>query len=526
MSKWFEPEWFEQAKFKPQRSKQRQLLPRRPFPKVASLSAGFCLVAAQALASPLEGEGAPAAFYQIAVNEALSEVTVEARFAGEIGELEAEDGRLGDFRSLSGCGGERVRTRGDRLATTGLDGCLRYRYPLEAETGSRTPPVATGVRVTRPGAWLWTPDLHRAGPVHIELSLPAGAAVSVPWRPLDDGRYALDPSPGSATGKAVFGAFDTFEVPVAGASIRVAAVHAPNRRLDLKKTADWLGVALDDVAAVAGRFPNPNLQVIVHPVGDRGRSPVPFGYVIRDGGETVRFYVAENRSLEDFLEDWTATHEFAHLLLPYVRSREKWVSEGFASYYQNVLLARRGAYTEAEAWQRLHRSFRRAGDVRNPPRLDRLNERSFGEMRMLIYWSGAAFALMADTQLRAMGDGTLSLDSVLGQLADCCLPSARVWTAAALFERLDTFIPEPVFMPLYDEFMARRGMPDLDRLYAELGIETSGDWVRLTDEGRLRALRGAIMSPAGRSPPRRSTDRDSRGKDADHADHRRGDAQL
>ncbi len=455
-----------------------------------------CLSSVPALATPLEGEGAPAAFYRIAVNEALSEVAVEARFTGEIGDLEAEDGQLRDFRSLSGCGGETVQINNERIATTGLSGCLRYRYPLEAEAGSRTPPVEPGVRVTRPGAWLWTPDLRSAGPIHIELKLPEGAEASVPWRPLEDGRYALDPSPGSASGKVVFGTFDQFDVPVGDADIRVAAVHSPGRRLDVEKTANWLQVALEDVAAVGGRFPNPNLQVIVHPVGDRGRSPVPFGYVIRDGGETVRFYVAENRSLDDFLADWTATHEFAHVLLPYVRSREKWVSEGFASYYQNVLLARRGAYTELEAWRRLHRSFRRADQVRNPPRLDRLNERSFGEMRMLIYWSGAAFALMADARLRSIGDGNLSLDSVLGQLAACCLPSERIWTAAELFETLDGFTPEPVFVPLYEEFMARRGMPDLEPLYADLGIETAGDWVRLTEEGRLRALRGAIMSPS------------------------------
>ena len=80
-----------------------------------------------------------------------------------------------------------------------------------------------------------------------------------------------------------------------------------------------------------------------------GGSAVPFGHVIRDGGEAVRFFVNDDKPLDKYLGDWTATHEFAHLLLPYIESKQKWISEGFASYYQNVLLARRGVYSEEEA---------------------------------------------------------------------------------------------------------------------------------------------------------------------------------
>ena len=48
--------------------------------------------------------------------------------------------------------------------------------------------------------------------------------------------------------------------------------------------------------------------------------------------------VDASASSRDLRTDWTASHEFAHLLLPYVS--DKWVSEGVASYYQNVLQAR------------------------------------------------------------------------------------------------------------------------------------------------------------------------------------------
>jgi hypothetical protein len=437
---------------------------------------------------------APQILYRLTLNDALSEIAVEARFPEDGRPLTATDGETRLLQGLAACDGAPVRFRSGRIPTAGINGCLRYRYPLNAQSGRRSPPVESGVRVTTPGEWLWLPELIPGERILIEIQDTVGRSVSVPWSPVASNRFELRPSPGSATGTAIFGSFSDLLLNTAGARLQVAALDGPDLALDQRKLLEWLQVAADDVASVGGRFPNPSVQVIVQPVRSRGRSPVPFGYVIRDGGEAVRFFVDPDRAIEDYHADWTATHEFAHLLLPYVRSREKWVSEGFASYYQNVLLARRGAYSQEEVWRRLNRSFRRAADVSNPPSLDRLHERSFRDVRMLVYWSGAALALSADVRLRTMAEGT-SLDSVLGRLADCCLPSERTWTAAELFDRLDTFVSVPVFMPLYEEFMTRRGMPDLERLYEDLGIEAGDETVTLSPEGRLVAVREAIMRP-------------------------------
>ena len=46
-------------------------------------------------------------------------------------------------------------------------------------------------------------------------------------------------------------------------------------------------------------------------------------------------------------------------------------------------------------------------------------------------------ALAADVQLRSGSGGAQSLDTVLGELGRCCLPSGRTWTARELFTRLD-----------------------------------------------------------------------------------------
>ena len=130
-----------------------------------------------------------------------------------------------------------------------------------------------------------------------------------------------------------------------------------------------------------------------------------FGRVVRDGGETVELLVDPRGSKEDFLGDWTATHEFSHLMLPYVASDQRWVSEGFAQYYQNVLLARAGRPTPEEAWQKIRSGLeqgRRSSPSLSP---NQAAEEGIRTSRMKIYWSGAALALIADIELRRRSNG-------------------------------------------------------------------------------------------------------------------------
>ena len=279
-------------------------------------------------------------------------------------------------------------------------------------------------------------------------------------------------------------------------TLQVGAAALPlaitGSRLDAQVVQPWLLEAANLVAAVGGEFPNRFAQVIVEPGEDAyyGDSPVPFGHVIRSGEEVVRFFVKPDATLQALRSDWTAVHEFAHLLLPYVRDEQKWISEGFASYYQNVLLARGGIYSETEAWQRLVRSFASAGQTPRPPSPNAAHARSFWEVRMLVYWSGAAIALMADVELRRVSGGRQSLDTALGRLARCCLPSPEVWTGRALFARLDELTGLPVLVPLYDRHADAAGMPATQAL---LGVAVEQGRIRLDDSAPLAGIRQQIM---------------------------------
>ncbi len=260
----------------------------------------------------------------------------------------------------------------------------------------------------------------------------------------------------------------------------------------------WIEATAENVKLAYGRFPNPDAKIIVIPSGENAwgkDSPVLYGRVTRSRGETVELFINPDRPIAEFYDDWTATHEFSHLMLPRLNRRHRWISEGFATYYQNVLLSRAGQYTAELAWQRLTEGFARGQASR--PELSPNAAASGGvqHARMKVYWSGAAIALLADIELRRQLQGEESLDSVLGQLQACCLPSSRNWSGQRLFKKLDSFIDSPVFMPLYSKYANKAGFPELGFLLQQLGVVANDDGsITLRDDTSLAATREAISA--------------------------------
>lgn len=271
--------------------------------------------------------------------------------------------------------------------------------------------------------------------------------------------------------------------------------------VDERKAAEiieWIEATANDVELVYGRFPNPKAKIIVIPTTENSwgsDSAVIFGRVTRRRGETVELFVNPDRPIEEYYADWTATHEFSHLMLPLLNKRYRWISEGFASYYQNVLMARAGHYTPEFAWQRLSEGFERGRESRPDLSLNEAAASGIRYARMKVYWSGAAIALLADIELRERSGGTESLDTVLGQLQTCCLPSRTQWSGQRLFKQLDSFLETPVFMPLYQKYANEEGFPDYAPALIDLGIDVSGGSVTLREDRPLAGIRKEISAP-------------------------------
>ena len=260
------------------------------------------------------------------------------------------------------------------------------------------------------------------------------------------------------------------EAELAGATLRIDFPHPVDTARAAELTA-WLRDVAGTVAAVSGRFPVRDVRVRVVESWRGDGTPISFGRVLRNDGHTVDLFVDMDRPIAEFYGDWEATHEFSHLLLPRISVRQRWISEGFASYYQNVLMARAGQYTPRQAIDKLSQGFSRgraSSPTLSPNEAARAGMR---HARYKIYWSGAAIALLADVELRERSGGSESLDTVLERFQHCCLPSRRRWSGRELFAQFDRLIDEPVFMPLYRRYADAPGFPDVDEVLSRDIVE-------------------------------------------------------
>lgn len=392
---------------------------------------------------------------------------------------------------------------GDALATgsspldlppLGPDDCVRYRIDPGAVRGFMRPGQRIGEALmvdTR--MWMWRPPNWDAGTrVSARFDLPDGFSVSLPWH-RDGDLFTADASALGFAANSVFGRFEVERFEAAGADIEVVVPAGLDDSTRAVMT-PWIRGAVTAVADVFERFPADRLQVVLVP-RPGGRSAIGFGMLRRGGGASVHLVVSSDARLPELRTSWTAIHEFSHLLHFFVDKRDAWLSEGLATYYQEVLRARAGLLPVDEAWLRIHRGCLkgRATDLS-------LAEESAGMFAShafsRVYWAGAAMSLQADVAMRSHASQPGSLDDALRRLNGCCGVVARPWTARKTLERLDELTDTKVFSRLLQRVETGR-MPDLAETFAYLGIRVTDDQVAYFDAPGS-TIRDAIM--AARKP--------------------------
>ncbi|WP_460760115.1 hypothetical protein [Lysobacter fragariae] len=267
--------------------------------------------------------------------------------------------------------------------------------------------------------------------------------------------------------------------------VRVVGPVGPARSDELQR---WLAEAAQAELAAFGRYPLPRATVRIEEIRSRDRSPVPWGQTLRRDDVAVLLFVRRGATLAELRADWTAVHELAHLFHPYLGDDGRWLSEGLASYYQNVLRARVGLFDEARAWQQLDAGFGRGRAEDSALPLAELSRSRRGTMR--VYWAGAAYWLEADLALRREGS---SLDAVLDRYARCCLRGTGEVAPEDFIGQLDTVAGSDLFTRLFRRYAASREFPALDAAYAELGIERDADTLHFSTRRDAVQLRRAVM---------------------------------
>ena len=340
--------------------------------------------------------------------------------------------------------------------------------------------------------WFWKGPKDRD--LVVDIRLPEGMSFSTSWKKLKKTgtkiRFRPDKTSADWESRIAVGRFEVDTITVPGAEIRLAA---PGGLTTQQKTKirQWIDETVDPVTLVYGYFPQPHPQVLAIPNGNRNEAVVSAS-VLRGGGLAAIFYIDESRPLEEFMDAWNPTHEFSHMLIPYVSSRDRWLSEGLASYYQNVLRARDGRLSETQAWQNLYDGFQRGKKGTNGGSLAQATRGGRGST-MRVYWSGAALLLMADMQLRDTTNGRQSLDTALQSLAACCMANGKTWRAREMFELLDELTGTSIFTGLYEEYVYAHSFPDMRSTLEGLGIRTRNKQVSLTQSAPLADVREAIM---------------------------------
>ena len=240
---------------------------------------------------------------------------------------------------------------------------------------------------------------------------------------------------------------------------------------------DWLSALDPAISTLHGAWPRPQIRIEFVPIDAVSRassntsiSPVPFARVIRLRPEGILFYVDPNRSLDEFVADWTAYHELSHLFIPFPGQADIWFSEGIASYYQNILQMRSGALSPEQARERLRAGFERG--AKNNQDADLTLGQLSGDMFergafMRVYWTGALYFLEADIELRSRSNQAgpaRTMDEVLQLFGECCLQAGRSMRGSTIAAEFDRLAETELFVPLFQKYAATRAIPEYEDL--------------------------------------------------------------
>ncbi|MEO8673181.1 MAG: hypothetical protein ABI411_17840 [Tahibacter sp.] len=380
--------------------------------------------------------------------------------------------------------------------------CLSYRAALgqiadrcEGDVGYR---IGKDL-LTSPQQWLLHTRSREAADV--QLTLPVGYSASVPWQvqvqPTGDTgprHYRMPVTPTSWSSSIAIGRFSERALVVNNATVRVSILDevstATRRMLE-----DWIAEVAQVARSAYGALPVADVQVLLLPVVSGRSGAVGFGKSTRGQGNALMLLIDPSQSRAEFRADWTAVHEMGHLFHPYLGDAGRWLAEGLASYWQNVLRARAGWLSAPLAWQRLDAGFKRGReDAHSGTSLAELVDgRHGGNAFMRIYWGGAAYWLRVDSELRTR-DPALSVDVALQRFRDCCMAERREWNPAEFVAKLDALLGVDTFTRNYRAAAVESTFPDLSDIYRNLGLVRGVDGlVQLDDHASGRAVRDAIM---------------------------------
>lgn len=381
--------------------------------------------------------------YDVNLDEVKGEILVNACFESAPSSLETGQRKSSQYLKWFKQGSQHINVSG-RQARLNPNGspCISYLVELASMVTDRQAWHQGNEWMVSNRAWLWLPVSERDNQqqaVALNFSFKnkrENQQLSVPWIPTEQG-YIAGTTPIWWTSRMAFGDIFRQDIQLDGRTLRLAIVgiDSHSRQLALTK---WIAHTASTVANIGGQYPVDNGQALILPIKSSS-GPVPWGELQRGGLPAVHLFVNPTLPMEAFYQDWTASHEFSHTLLPKTQYSDRWISEGLATYYQYIVMARSGVLSPDIAWNKM-----REGLIKGRKASDNHSLRQSRRTKHA-YWGGASLFLLADLALRDEGK---NLDDVLGKLHRCCVPSNIEWTTSDFMQKLDELSQTNIFTQL------------------------------------------------------------------------------
>jgi hypothetical protein len=381
---------------------------------------------------------------------------------------------------------------------------IEYRFLLDAAAAGRR--RRDGAIAHEGGTWLAPPSVWLLRP----REAPPEARFELSVHPVDgatfvSGLQRAGSGPGAAYSGALsvladapysgFGPFEVRRVEAGSGTVELAI--APGERTPSSEAlVAWAERAAGGLHAYLGWMPVARVLVIVLP--GAGRRAVGYGSTMGNGGASIMIALGRACSEADLRSDWVLVHEMAHLALPNMARRHRWIEEGLSTYVEPVIRARAGLVPPEEVWAGLVRGLPKGQPRPGDRGLDLTP--SWGST----YWGGALFWLLADLEIRERSHNRLGIEDALRGILEAGGSIEVSWDLDRLLRAGDAATGLDVLARLHERMGEAPWGTDLGLLWRRLGVQSEADRVRLVGDAPLAAIRDAITARHMEAGPARA----------------------
>ena len=248
----------------------------------------------------------------------------------------------------------------------------------------------------------------------------------------------------------------------------------------------WIERSAHIVADYYGRFPAPLVELRIRAAPGGG---VGGGRTTNESGLVIQVSVGREVTADELTADWVLVHEMVHLALPEIGRRHNWLAEGLATYVEGIARAQFGNRDVRDVWAEYRHSM--------PLGLPHAGEGGMDETPTWgrTYWGGALYCLQTDVRLREQTGNRVGLQTALRAI----LQETRGYRAERDIDDVlrigDAATGTRVLQDLYHEIKATAAAPDLELLWARLGVPNDPKSQAFDDHAPLAAIRIAITAP-------------------------------